>query len=55
MGVCLFSSPHLEGEVTFSYGLPYTLRLYDQDGAVLLEQTGSIPRSDALITIGFRT
>ena len=54
-GVCLFSFPRLEGEVKFSYGLPYTLRLYDQDGAVLLEQTGSIPQSDALITIGFRT
>lgn len=54
-GVCLFSFPRLEGEVEFSYGLPYTLRLYDQDGAVLLEQTGSIPRSDALVTIGFRT
>ena len=54
-GVCLFSFPHLEGDVEFSYGLPYTLRLYDQDGAVLLEQTGSIPQSDALITIGFRT
>ena len=54
-GVCLFSFPRLEGEVEFSYGLPYTLRLYDKDGAVLLEQTGSIPRSDALVTIGFRT
>lgn len=54
-GVCLFSLLTLEGDVTFSYGLPYTLRLYDQDGAVLLEQTGSIPQSDALITIGFRS
>ena len=54
-GVCLFSFPRLEGEVEFSYGLPYTLRLYDKDGAVLLEQTGSIPRSDGLVTIGFRT
>ena len=54
-GVCLFSFPHLEGDVSFSYGLPYTLRLYGQDGAVLLEQTGSIPQSDALITIGFRS
>ena len=50
-GVCLFSFPTLEGDVTFSYGLPYTLRLYDQDGAVLLEQTGSIPRPNSLITI----
>lgn len=50
-GVCLFSFPTLEGDVTFSYGLPYTLRLYDKDGAVLLEQTGSIPRPNSLITI----
>lgn len=50
-GACLFSLLSLEGDVTFSYGLPYTLRLYDQDGAVLLEQTGSIPRPNSLITI----
>lgn len=50
-GACLFSLLSLEGDVTFSYGLPYTLRLYDQDGAVLLEQTGSIPRPSSLITI----
>ena len=50
-GACLFSLLSLEGDVTFSYGLPYTLRLYDQDGAVLLEQTGSIPRPNSLTTI----
>ena len=50
-GACLFSLLSLEGDVTFSYGLPYTLRLYDKDGAVLLEQTGSIPRPNSLITI----
>ena len=50
-GACLFSLLSLEGDVTFSYGLPYTLRLYDQDDAVLLEQTGSIPRPNSLITI----
>ena len=50
-GACLFSLLSLEGDVTFSYGLPYTLRLYDQDGAVLLEQTGSIPRPNSLIPI----
>ena len=50
-GAYLFSLLSLEGDVTFSYGLPYTLRLYDQDGAVLLEQTGSIPRPNSLTTI----
>ena len=50
-GACLFSLLSLEGDVTFAYGLPYTRRLYDQDGAVLLEQTGSIPRPNSLITI----
>ena len=42
-GACLFSLLSLEGDVTFSYGLPYTLRLYDQDGAVLLEQDRQHP------------
>ena len=60
-GVCLFSFEQdwPEGinprSSSWFIGLPYTLRLYDQDGAVLLEQTGSIPQSDALITIGFRS
>lgn len=52
-GVCLFSFEQdwPEGinprSSSWFIGLPYTLRLYGGDGALLLEQTGNIPDADS--------
>lgn len=47
-GLCLFAFPSRLSSYSGSWvqGLPYTLRLYDEAGKLLLEQTGTVPQRD---------
>lgn len=47
-GLCLFAFQSRLSSYSGSWvqGLPYTLRLYDEAGKLLLEQTGTVPQRD---------